>query len=234
MLRPKKKITKREIKEDELLMAYARVSAFYYGHKKYVSYAITGLIAVIIGIVIIINNRRANNDKAAVELAKVVTLYEAAANNPKAYQQAIDGQPERGVMGLKTIVDNYGSTESGQLARFYLANAYFNLGRYEEALKNYENFSGGNKLLEASALAGMGACLEAKGEFDKAASSYEKAAGTVSNTINTPEYLNSAARCYGRAGAKEKAIALLKRLKQDYPTSTYAREVDRYISEFST
>ncbi len=233
MLTPKKKISKKEIKQDELLKAYVKASSFYYENKRYVSYALTGLVVVIVATLIFINNRRASNEKAATELGKVFPIYDAASNSPAMYQQAIDGQPDRGIMGLKTIVDNYGSTESGQLAKFYLANSYYNVARYDDALPQFEGFSSGNKLLQASGQAGAAACHEAKGEFEKAAEAYEKAAGIVSSPLSTPEYLNSAARCYGRAGQKDKAIALLKRLKLDYPTSQYARDADRYLSEFS-
>lgn len=233
MLTPKKRISKKDIKEDELLKAYVSVSSFYYANKRYVSYAVTGLVVVVVAMLIFINNRRASNEKAATELGKVFPLYDAAATSPGQYQRAIDGQPERGLMGLKTIVENYGNTESGGLARFYLANAYYNVGKYDEALRQFESFSSVNKLLEASAQAGIGSCYEAMGEYSKAAASYEKASGIISNPITTPEYLNSAARCYGKSGDREKAIALLKRLKQDYPSSQYARDVDRYISEFS-
>jgi TolA-binding protein len=232
MLTPKKKISKKEIKQDELLNVYVKASSFYYANKRYVSYAVTGLVVVIAATLIFINNRRASNEKAATELGRVYGLYDQA-NSPTQYQQAIDGQRERGVMGLKAIVDNYGNTESGEIARFYLANAYYNLGKYDEALQQFESFSSSNKLLEASAQSGIASCHEAKGEFGKAASSYEKAAGMVTNQINTPEYLSSAARCYGKSGDKEKAIAILKRLKLEYPASQQARDVDRYISEFS-
>src|SRR5712692_6344488 len=168
MLTPKKKLSRKEIKEDELLKVYAKASAFYYANKRHVSYASTGLVVVIVAALIFFNNRRANNEKAATELGKVFTLYDAAANNPAQYQLAIDGQPERGIMGLKTIVENYGGTESGGLARFYLANAYYGVGKYDEALRHFESFSSGNKLLQASAYAGTGDCHEEKGEYEKA------------------------------------------------------------------
>ena len=232
MLTPKKKISRKEIKEDELLKAYVKASSFYYANKRYVSYAVTGLVVVVVAALIFFNNRRASNEKAATELGKVFALYDGA-NTPGQFQLAIDGQPDRGLMGLKTIVDNYGSTESGELARFYLANAYYNVGKYDEALRQFESFSTATKLLQASAQAGIGACYEVKGEFEKAASSYEKASGILASPLSTPEYLTSAARCYGKAGQKDKAVALLKRLKVDYPSSQYARDADRYISEFS-
>jgi tetratricopeptide (TPR) repeat protein len=130
-------------------------------------------------------------------------------------------------------VDNYGGTTSGELARFYLANAYYMTGQVDAALEEYDDFSGGDKILEASAYAGIGSCYESKKEYDKAASYFEKAAGVSAAGAETPNYLNSAARCYGTAGEKEKAIALLKRLKKEFPASSYARDADRYIGQFS-
>jgi TolA-binding protein len=233
MLKPKKKITKKEIKQDKLVTAYAKVTSFYEINKKYISYGATALVLIIIGIIIYSNNRRANDEKAATELGKVYTIYDAASSDIAQYKLAIEGQPERGIIGLKSIVDNYGGTTSGQLARYYLATAYYNLGNYDEALKHFEDYSGGSDLLNAAAMAGIGKCLEAKNEYLKAAGKFENAARIVSDDTNTPDYLNSAARCYGIGGEKEKAVTILKRLKKEYPKSQYAREADRAISQFS-
>ena len=188
---------------------------------------------IIIGIIIYVNNKNANNDKAATELGKVFVLYDAGSTDVRQYKMAIDGQPERGIMGLRSIVDNYGGTQSGQLARFYLARANYNLGNYDESLKQFDDFSSKDDLLNASAVAGVGNCYESKGEYEKAASSFEKAANITSNSISTPDYLNSAARCYGIASNRDKAINLLKRLKKEFPKSTFARDADRYISQYS-
>jgi tetratricopeptide (TPR) repeat protein len=233
MLHPKKKISMKEIKQDQLVTAYVKVTSFYEANKKFISYGTTALILIIIGIVIYANNRRANDEKAATELGKVYAIYDAATGDIAQYKLAIDGQPERGIMGLKAIVDNYGGTTSGQLARFYLATAYYNLGNYDEALKHFEDYDGESDLLNAAAMAGIGKCLEAKGEYLKAAGKFENAAHIVSNETNTPDYLNSAAKCYGMGGEKEKAISLLKRIKKEYPRTQFARDADRYISQFS-
>ncbi len=233
MLTPKKKISKKEIKEDALLTAYAGATTYYYENKKMVHYALTGLVVAIIGILIFVNNRKASNEKAQLEFAKVYSLYDAASTEKSQFTAAINGKPEQGIIGLKAIVDNYGSTEAGEIARFYLANSYFQLGQYDDALKQYEDFSGSDPLLRASAIAGIGGCYEGKKDFSKAAPQFEKAAGVLATNANTPEYLNSAARCYGLSGDKSKAITLLKQLKKDFPTSQYARDADRFISQFS-
>lgn len=233
MLTPKKKISRREIKQDPLIGAYERTQVYYYENKKMIGYAITGLIALVVLILVYTNNRRANEEKAAAELGKVFSLYDAAASNPSQYKLAIEGQPERGIMGLKAIVDNYGSTASGGLARFYLATAYYNLGQFNDALKYFDDFSTGSDLLTAARYAGMGGCYEARGEYAKAASEYDKASSTAPDPAQIADYLNAAAHCYGRSGDKEKAVNLYKRLKREYPSSEYARDADRYIGQFS-
>jgi tetratricopeptide (TPR) repeat protein len=234
MLKPKKKLTKTEIKQDTLLTFYAKLTMYYETYKKYVNYGVTALIAIIVIIVIYVNNKKANDEKAATELGKVFQIYDAGSSDPQKYQMAIDGQPERGVMGLKAIVDNYGNTSSGEIARFYLAHAYLNLDKPDEALKCFDSFSSNNDILSASAKAGMAACYERKGDLEKAATNYEKAAKIAADQNSTPEYLNAAALCYGRIGEKEKAISILKQIKKEFPKNQIAREVDRYISQFSS
>ncbi len=233
MLKPKKKISKKELKQDPLMTTIAEAQTFYETNKKYISYAITALIVIVVVIVVYINNRRSNNEKATTGLGIIYKIYDNGTTDKSQYKIAINGQPERGVMGLKALVDNYGNSSAGEMARFYLANSYYNLGQYDDALKQYESFSSSDHLLAASALAGEGACYEAKKDFPKAASSYEKAASAAAKLTIAPEYLNEAGRCYGLAGDKDKALALFKKLRKDYPDSPYARDADRYITEYS-
>lgn len=233
MLKPKKRITKKEMKQDALVTTYAKLTSYYYANKKIIGYVAFALVVVVLAVFVYLNNRRANNEKATAALGKVFSLYDAAATDPVQYTTAIDGQPERGLMGLKAIVENYGGTDAGEIARIYLANSYYAQGKVDEAIVQYESFRGSDALLAASAEAGRGACYEIKKQYAKAASSFEKASGKTTDMYEGSDYLNSAARCYGLAGEKEKAIALYKRLKKDFPNSPFARDADRYIAQFS-
>lgn len=233
MLRPKKKITKKELKQDALVTTYANITSWYYANKKIIGYAVTALVVILIAGYAYWRNHLDNNEKAATALGKILAVYDAAASDSRQYKFAIEGQPESGVMGLKDIVENYGGTESGELARFYLANAYYYTGQIDLAIEEFNDFSGGDEFIQASAYAGLAACYEAKEIYDKAALAYEKASNIVNNVSQASEYLVSAARCYGLSGSKDKAIALLKRVKKEYPNSPAAREVDRYIARFS-
>ncbi len=228
MLRPKKKLSKKEMKIDPLLTTYSKVLIFYEKNKKYISYAFTGLVVVVIAIVFYLNNRAANNELASIQLGKIFQFYDQ--NN---FHVAIDGQPEKGLNGLKKIVDEYGGTKSGELARFYLANAYYEIGETDKALAEYEDVSVSDNLLQASVYAGIAGCYERKSDYLQAAKYYEKAANKVSDNVLTPEYLNLAGKNYGNVGKKENAVNIFKRIKKEFKESNVARDVDRYIAEYS-
>ncbi len=228
MLRPKKKISKRELKQDALVTTYAELTSFYETHKKNISIGITALVVVIIAAVVYFKNRSDNNEMAMTQLGSVYAIYDAGQ-----YQLAIDGIPERNIRGLRSIVENYGSSNAGNIARFYLAGAYYQLGNYDEALKFFEDCSPADELMAVSRLAGMADCYEAKGEYLKAAENFEKAASKNSKDVSIADNLNNAARNYARAGEKEKALDLYRRLKKNYPSTTYGREADRYIEQLS-
>ncbi len=227
MLKPKKGISKREIKEDKLVTTYFRSRTWIEQHKRLVSYIVAVPVILLAVLWFIENNRRQSDERATTELSKVFPLYDQGQ-----YQLAVDGIPQENIRGLQSIVEDYGSTHAGEVAKLYLANCFFNLKEYDKALTYFREADLGNKLLSSSALAGEAACYEAEGNHQEAAKLYEKAASTYATDVEAPDNLFLAANNYALAGNKEKAAEILKRLKREFPTSTYASEVDRYLAEF--
>jgi tetratricopeptide (TPR) repeat protein len=228
MLRPKKKISKRDLKEDALVSTYVKLTSFYETNKRAISIGLTALVVAVFAVVIFLKNRSDNNEKAITALGAIFETYDAGQ-----FQKSVDGIPEKNIQGLKSIVDNYGGSATGDLARFYLANAYTQLGRYDEALKEFEDYSPPGELLSVSRLSGIGSCYEAKSMFKEAAAFFEKAATQYPKDVSAAENLNNSARDYGQAGDREKAIDLYKRIKKNYPTTAFARDADRYIAQLS-
>jgi tetratricopeptide (TPR) repeat protein len=228
MLRPKKKISKRDLKEDALVTTYVKVTSFYDANKRNISIALTALVVAVFAIVIYAKNRADNNEKAITALGAIFETYDAGQ-----FQTAVDGIPEKNVQGLRSIVDNYGNSAAGDLARFYLASAYVQLGRSDDALKEFEEFSPPDELLAVARLSGIGSCYESRGRFKEAAGSFEKAATQYPKDVSAAENLNNAARDYAQAGDRDKAIDLFKRIKKNYPTTAFAREADRFIAQLS-
>ena len=91
---------------------------------------------VIIAVLLYMNNKQKNNEEATTYLARIMPSYDMGS-----YQKAIDGESGTNVLGLKQIVEEYGSTANGETAKIYLANCYSFLGNYEEAFKYYKDYS---------------------------------------------------------------------------------------------
>jgi TolA-binding protein len=228
MLRPKKKISKRELKEDALVTTYVKLTSFYEANKRTISIAVTVLVVAVFAAVIYLKNRADNNEKATTALGEIYETYDAGQ-----FQTAIDGIPEKNIQGLKSIVDNYGNSAAGEIAKFYLASAYLQVGKYDDALREFQDCSPSGELLSVGRLSGMGTCYESKGMFSEAAAYFEKAATQYPKNISAAENLNDAARDYALAGKKDKAIDLYRRIKKNYPTTAFARDADRFIAQLS-
>ena len=171
------------------------------------------------------NNKAENNNQAGIQLSRVMNLYDTGA-----YLEAIEGRQGTNIVGLKKIVYEYGSTENGETAKIFLANAYQMLGNVEEAFKYYEDYSGSNKIFKASAISGEAGYYADKKEFDKAADLYLSASRVAKENVLNPEYMLKAAINYIDAGQKEDAKDLLETIRKDYQTSTAFREVDKYLT----
>jgi tetratricopeptide (TPR) repeat protein len=228
MLRPTKKISKKEIKQDKLVTTYVQITNFYETYKKQISIGIVAVVVVVIAGVVYFKNRADNHERAMAQLSAVQPLFDSGQ-----FQSAIDGVPERNIAGLKSIVENYGASAGGDLARFYLADAYFQTGKYQEALEQFKDCSPSDELLKASRAQGIASCYEAMGNAGEAAEYFEASAARQPTEEAEAEQLANAARNYDRAGDKTKALEIYRRLKKNFPTTTPGREADRHITRLS-
>ncbi len=142
------------------------------------------------------------------------------------YQQALDGD---GVNpGLLSVIDNYGSTKAGKLAKLYAGIACLRLEKYDDAVKYLDSYSGKDLYTKPLALMAQGDALAEKGDLDGAAKLYEKAANTNENELTSPAALFKAGLCYLDTD-NTKALEFFKQVKKNYPSSTEYPEIDKYI-----
>lgn len=224
MLTAKKRISKKEIKQDTLVTSYYKVYNYFMAHQAKILIGAGVVALVVVAVILFANKRSSDNLTASNLLAKVIPLYEAAQ-----YQDAINGQSKNNLAGLKNIVENYGSTEQGEAAKIFLANAYSFIGKQQDAFETYEDFSGSNPLFKSTALAGMAGYYETKKEFEKSADLYKEAAQLSKTNPSNAEYLLKASVNLLKSGAKEEAAKILKNIKEDYKNTSAAQEVDRYL-----
>jgi tetratricopeptide (TPR) repeat protein len=228
MFKPRKKISKKELKHDKLVTWYFEVNDYVTKNQKTIlTIGISLLVLVLLVFFLYIKPHQENEELASTALGNITGFYDY-----RQYQMAMEGIPERNVIGLKKIVEDYGSTEAGEMAKIYLGNCYLILKDYDNAFKCFDEFNGSGKLYKVSAISGKGTALEAKKQYAEAAAQFEKAADKASDDLQSPENLMNASRNYFLGGNKAKAIELIEKIKSDYPRSAYARDYDRYLAEY--
>jgi tetratricopeptide (TPR) repeat protein len=225
MLTKKKKLSRKEIKEDKLVSTYYQAQSFIVENKsRLLTYG--GILVVIaLAVIYYVNHKKEVNQEAGVALSRVIDSYDRGA-----YLEAIEGKAGTEMIGLKKIVEQYDGTENGETAKIYLANSYNRLGKFDEAFKYYKDYSGDIPMLKAASLAGQAGYYAYKNDFEKAGDLYRDAAHVSKYNVDNPDYLLKSAINYISAGKKEEAKDLLTTIKKDYKTSTASREADRYLA----
>lgn len=216
--------TRKEIREDKLVEFSMKAWTFLEHFKKNIAIGVAAVALIVVAYILFQSNKKSSNETASFELALVMPVYEMGA-----FQEAIDGKVGTKNKGLKKIVDEYGSTNYGETAKIFLAHSYFNLKKFDLALKAYDDYSGGNDFLQAAAYAGMAGCYEAQNDVAKAAELFLKASKVDADNVLNPQYLLNAGINYLESGKKAEAKDLFEAIKRDYPKSSFAQGVDRYL-----
>jgi len=141
-------------------------------------------------------------------------------------QNYVEAIPE-----LEQIASEYSGAVASR-AQFYLANAYYESRNYDSAIVHFEKYIssyGHDKIVTASAYAGVAACLESKQEFGPAGEKYLEAIEYYPETPSAPDFYLGAVRCYSLGGDTEKAEASLATLEDKFPNTKYARTAARLI-----
>ncbi len=161
---------------------------------------------------------------------------EAMASLTKAQQQfEVDSfalaleNPGAGFDGFLDIIDNYGGTKAGNLANYYAGVSYLNLGNYQVAIEYLSDFSPSGKVSPIMKFGALGDAYSELNEFDKALSSYKKAAYNSDNNLLSPYYLKKYGMLSAVQGNQEQANDAFNKIKKDYPSSTQARDIEKYL-----
>lgn len=225
MIAKPKKISKKEIQEDTLVTGYYKSLDFVEHNKNQIFIAVGAAVVIILAAFFYFSHVESQNEEAAVLIAKVLPLYDQGS-----YVEAAEGREGTDIKGFKYIADEYSGTDQGEIAKVYAGNALYYSGNFDDALNYYEDYSGDDKLFEATAAAGEAAVHEVKGDFEEAASKYEKAAKISEVNPMAPYYYLHAAINYRKTGNETKASALYKVLKEDYKTAQETRDAEKYLA----
>ena len=169
--------------------------------------------------------------EAADELAYSKSFFDQAQTNTVAadslYNLALNGTD--GKYGLLDIVDNYGSTNAGNLAKYMAGISYLKMKDYQNAITHLSNFSTDDQILGGLALGNIGDAFAEINQPEEALEYYEKAANFKSNDFTSPIYLMKAGRTAMDLKEFKKAENLFNKIKDNYSKSEEGQEIDVFI-----
>ncbi len=210
MLKPqKKRITKKNLKEDKFVETALMARSYFEEHTKEITYVIGALLVIGVLIWLFLNHRSERLAKAEVLLGKAQMEMQSMHTN-KAREF------------LNQLIEEYDGTDAALQGYFLLANMDFQAEKYDLAEKEYKKFIdsySGSKILLASAYAGYAACLEHRGAHKEAAENYIKAQKTAPEFVEAANYLYLAGLNYRDAGLKQKAREVFKKIIEKYKKS---------------
>ena len=163
MLKPKRKITRKEIEKDPFLEGIYSLRQ-HFENKKQQYLKIGGAVITVILIAFFVNRNSVTNQNEADHGVGIGMVY----LNKGDYQNAI--------MQFQQIVDEYSNTDAGYNATFYIGKIYFDRGNYDLALPHFERFISGsnNDFILSSVYELLSAIYESKDKFDEAISYQQK------------------------------------------------------------
>lgn len=218
----------------------AKSEAFVIKYKKQI---ITALVAAVIGVggtlAYVYGYAKPREEKAQELLGVVMQKYVMTQD----FEHALKGEGK--TLGLIAIADKYSSTDAGNIAKYEAGICNFNLGKTKEAIKYLEDFSAqDDATVSAQALYALGNCYATDKQFDKAVSTFKKAAEATSVPALCAEYLFQAGLILENQKKNNEALEVYQNIKKQYPTAPMCAQqeqngvlldavIDKYIERLS-
>ncbi|MEZ4793856.1 MAG: tetratricopeptide repeat protein [Gelidibacter sp.] len=143
------------------------------------------------------------------------------------YTLALNGG--EGKFGMLDIAKEYSGTPAANLANYYAGMAYLNLKDYQNAVKYLGEFSSDDVMLGPIAKGGIGDAFVQLNQPEDALEYYNQAVSMNTNNYTTPMYLFKAANVAMKLGKTDKALENYKRIKEEFPNSAEASNIDVFI-----
>ena len=205
MLKPKRKITSKELKKDPLLESIYSIKQHFDEKKpQYLKIGLSVVVVFLIGF--LYNSNSVTNENEADYGLSIGMVY----LNQGDYQNAI--------MQFQQIVDEYSNTNSGYDASFHIGKIHFERGNYDLALPHFERYASGSKnnFILSSAYESLSSIYEDKNNFDDAISYQKKSINKSISELGNAYSKLRLAKLYILNNDKVKAIKIMDEVIENH------------------
>ena len=133
--------------------------------------------------------------------------------------------------GLIDLIDQYGNTKAGNLAKYYAGISYLKMADYKKAIEYLDEFTSEDMMLGPVAKGAIGDAFIDLEKPEEALKYYQEAYQLNPNDFTTPKFLNKAAQTAMMLKEYEKAVELYQQIKDEYPFSAEAQDIDAKINQ---
>ncbi len=181
----KRKITKKELKEDSFTKTMKKLIFLWHEKKPLFIGVIVGVVVIVAGLSYFISSRKRAFNDANERLTYSIILV-LNGNMQEAYNQ------------FDFIAKEYYGTLPGIKALFYLANMDFQSGQIDKAMERFTTLTklAKDKFIRPSSYEGLAQCYEQKGDMNSAIENYQKAEELFEYNAFRAEVLLNIARIY--------------------------------------
>jgi len=134
-----------------------------------------------------------------------------------------------GFDGFEYIIDNYSFTKTANLANAYAGICYYHKGEFEKALEYLKKFSAKDKMISPVITGLVGDCYVDMGQVKEGIDYFTKAATKADDNLISPIFLKKTGIAYESLKNYVKAIEAYTTIKDKYPNSQEAGDIQKYI-----
>jgi TolA-binding protein len=135
---------------------------------------------------------------------------------------------------LQSAADAYPDSDAGITARFHLAAALAQAGRYAEAEQRYQEVvqkAGGRSIYRYTARLGVGEAQLAQGKSDAAMTTFKDLSADTNSQLPVDGLLMQLGRAAQAAGKSDEATRAFTRVVDEFPQSLYVSEAKQKLAE---
>ena len=234
---------RRHLKDNELAIALGHANDWRSHHQKQLTATVIAVVLVAAAVLGFMTWRSRVDNNARAMLAEAMVIYEARVAPPapaadptgNASPSAPTQQPgtypseraklEAALPKLTAAADTYPSSDAGQTARYHAASALVSLGRYDEAIAQYDRVSAdASGLLAQMARLGKAEAQLRASQYDAAIASFKELSERTDATVPKEAMLLELARAYRLAGKTEDARKTLTQIVEQHADSPFVSE----------
>jgi tetratricopeptide (TPR) repeat protein len=197
---------------------------FYQKNKNVINYGLIAVVAVVGGFFAYNRFIKAPNEQKAQEAAFTAQHYFAV----DSFKLALNGDGNN--YGFLEVINKYGGTKAGNLAKYQAGVSYVKMGEFQKGIDLLKDFKANDLVVQAMAYGITGDAYMELGKDAEAIEFYKKAGGYNENDLTSPLYLMRAGLALEKNSKNDEAIQVYKSIKEKYPTSPEARDIDKYLA----